>query len=660
MVSLDGAQASSPDLVGAKAATLGRLRAAGLPVLDGAVLLPDEPVDDAQLAAELARLGGDRFAVRSSSSLEDLAGLTGAGVFESVIGARGVAGVQAAIARVRASASGPGARAYLEARGVRGAVRMAVLIQPEVRAERLGVARSEETQFLVEERRAGEPEWGDVQARELGRDDPGALASGLRAIEALLGQPVDVEFARAGEAVTFLQARPFAQPASSPESDQPFRVPGSWRLDAEHNPDPLSAAQAGLVALVEAEGVGREQRVIGGYLYVARGSARATQPIPLGELRRRFADEVAPECEARLRAVEDQGALEPALEVFRHVYRRYVGEVSPTLQRAREQLDQLLRINLGEGLAAHGALLAGLGGATLERDQLLWELGRAAPGGDDRDERLRAYLERFGALAPAWDVSVPPDDEAPERVLSAAALLFESGDAPIERHARALAGSEAAAHATLELLDRMSRRAFKALLPLVREVLPVAEDDDLLFFRAQRAVRRALTGIGSKLALGDGVFELSIDTLRAGAREHAAELASNRAARLAAGRRVPPPSIDDGRPRRVAPAPRDVLRGHPTAGLARGRAVVVRSLSAVPVQLPPDAVLVVPAILPSLTYLLPAVRALVTDHGGATSHGATLAREYGIPAVLGTGRATALTDGTPLYVDGAAGRVYVL
>ncbi|MCA1663055.1 MAG: hypothetical protein LC659_02060 [Myxococcales bacterium] len=37
-----------------------------------------------------------------------------------------------------------------------------------------------------------------------------------------------------------------------------------------------------------------------------------------------------------------------------------------------------------------------------------------------------------------------------------------------------------------------------------------------------------------------------------------------------------------------------------------------------------------------------------------------MAREYGVPAVLGVGSATSLRDGVALYVDGAAGRVYVL
>ena len=117
-----------PD-VGAKAERLARAAAAGLPVLDGVVLLPGEVVDDALLGAALSRLGGERFIVRSSSALEDAPGASAAGVFESVPGARGLDEVKAAIAQVRASAEGEPARVYLTARGVTPAP-LAVLIQP--------------------------------------------------------------------------------------------------------------------------------------------------------------------------------------------------------------------------------------------------------------------------------------------------------------------------------------------------------------------------------------------------------------------------------------------------------------------------------------------------------------------------------------------------
>jgi phosphohistidine swiveling domain-containing protein len=644
---------------GRKAETLARLRAAGLPTLDGVVLLPDEPVERDPLEAALARFGGAAFAVRSSSSLEDAPGASAAGVFESVIGARGVEGVERAIARVRASAGAEPVQAYLRARGLPGDVRMAVLIQPVVRAERLAVARTlDGGGFLLEERRAGEPEWGDVEARTLPAGDPGALARDLARIEGLLGGPVDVELARAGEQVTFLQARPRAWAPRPPSVTSV--IEGHWRLDAEHNPEPLSAAQAGLVARVEALEVGARQRVIDGWLFVAREPGRNLHPLPLAELRARFDQEIAPDCEARLRAVE-AGTLDAALDAYGYVYRRYVGEVAAGLRRAREQLDQLLRMNLGQGLAESGELLAGLGGVTVERDQSLWALGRATP--EERPARLEAYQARFGALAPAWDVAVPPDDESPTRVLAAAEKLAADARSPRDRHSEAEARAEAAAHATLERLDRMARRAFKALLPLVRAALPVAEDDDLLFFRAQRAVRRALLRRAVELRLPDAtqVFDLPLEVARDPAGHDLAALAAaGRAARLASARHVPPVAIDDGHAHHRAPEGRAVLRGHATAGRARGRAFVLRSTASAPASLPDGAVLVVPAILPSLAYLLPGARALVTDHGGATSHGATLAREYGVPAVLGTATATALPDGAELYVDADAGRAYLL
>jgi pyruvate,water dikinase len=174
-----------------------------------------------------------------------------------------------------------------------------------------------------------------------------------------------------------------------------------------------------------------------------------------------------------------------------------------------------------------------------------------------------------------------------------------------------------------------------------------------LFLRAQATVRRAILALGA----GDDAFEATLDEARAGDFSRAAE---RRRARQNAAARVPPIEFVDGVPRWPTPRARDVLRGAATAGNARGRAVIVRALADAPASLPPDAVLVVPAILPSLTPLVAQARALVTDHGGALSHGATLAREYGVPAVLGVGRATSLPDGVALWVDGARGRVYVL
>jgi pyruvate,water dikinase len=72
-------------------------------------------------------------------------------------------------------------------------------------------------------------------------------------------------------------------------------------------------------------------------------------------------------------------------------------------------------------------------------------------------------------------------------------------------------------------------------------------------------------------------------------------------------------------------------------------------------------VLVAAITTPAWTPLFARASAVVTDVGGPLSHGSIVAREYGIPAVLGTGVATQrIHNGQMISVDGAAGTVTLL
>ena len=63
---------------------------------------------------------------------------------------------------------------------------------------------------------------------------------------------------------------------------------------------------------------------------------------------------------------------------------------------------------------------------------------------------------------------------------------------------------------------------------------------------------------------------------------------------------------------------------------------------------------------PPWTPYFAIIGALITNSGGILSHGAVVAREFGIPAVVGTRNATALIpDGATVTVDGTAGVVIV-
>ena len=75
-------------------------------------------------------------------------------------------------------------------------------------------------------------------------------------------------------------------------------------------------------------------------------------------------------------------------------------------------------------------------------------------------------------------------------------------------------------------------------------------------------------------------------------------------------------------------------------------------------QMQPGDVLVARITTPAWTPLFAMASAVVTDVGGPLSHSSIVAREYGIPAVLGTGVATQrLTSGQQVRVDGDAGTV---
>jgi len=120
------------------------------------------------------------------------------------------------------------------------------------------------------------------------------------------------------------------------------------------------------------------------------------------------------------------------------------------------------------------------------------------------------------------------------------------------------------------------------------------------------------------------------------------------------------------RPLRVEPAhvPDEIwlrhpgLNGHPAGiGWGCGRAVVVNCECEL-ARVAPGDILVTRVAGPALSHILPRVAGVVAELGGSTSHLASLARERGIPMVLGVNDATRrIPDGAQVAVDGVAGIV---
>jgi pyruvate,water dikinase len=192
--------------------------------------------------------------------------------------------------------------------------------------------------------------------------------------------------------------------------------------------------------------------------------------------------------------------------------------------------------------------------------------------------------------------------------------------------------------------------------------------------QAVMAAARWLAAHGA-LASPDEVFWLHlreiVAALRAGAPpSFAACIAARRAQHAAWEKLTPPPLLGVPNARLpMRPPLRDKVRTTAAAGekrlvglgaspgRCRGRARVVPSSVAWPDLLPGE-ILVAENMGPRWTPLIPVLGALVLDGGALGQHHSVIAREYGVPAVLGTGNATQrIPDGAWVTVDGTAGTV---
>jgi pyruvate,water dikinase len=116
-------------------------------------------------------------------------------------------------------------------------------------------------------------------------------------------------------------------------------------------------------------------------------------------------------------------------------------------------------------------------------------------------------------------------------------------------------------------------------------------------------------------------------------------------------------SLKDKRGRR---SKGDVIQGVAASpGAATGTARIIHGPEDFS-QMRPGDILVAPITTPAWTPLFAMASAVVTDVGGPLSHGSIVAREFGIPAVLGTRVATyRIRDGETITVDGLAGTVTI-
>ena len=295
---------------------------------------------------------------------------------------------------------------------------------------------------------------------------------------------------------------------------------------------------------------------------------------------------------------------------------------------------------------------------------------------------LGDFLRRYGHRAVAEiDLGMPRWSDDPTHVLGALGNYLRldpaSGQAPDVRFTAGARAAEGVVAATVDRVRRRSRwraRAVALALGRVRELVGMREThkDHLVLLIA--AARREVAAVGVELAERN-LLEAAGDMFFLDLREARSALAGADHRNLVAERRadydrelrrrhVPRILLSDGtEPEALATSSATVtpadgaLVGTPaSAGTVTAPARVV--LDPVGAHLEPGEVLIAPSTDPGWTPLFLTAGALVMEMGGANSHGAVVAREYGIPAVVGVPGATALIEtGEMVTVDGAAGRV---
>ena len=305
----------------------------------------------------------------------------------------------------------------------------------------------------------------------------------------------------------------------------------------------------------------------------------------------------------------------------------------------------------------------------------------------DWRSRFQTHLDRYGHAVYNLDFvnPVPADDPAP---------LFDTlkfylrgqGQNPHQRQRTMVRRREEGTRALLERLDPARGRLIGWLLRWAQAAAPVREDALADTGLAWPLMRGMLLELGRRLVEA-GALEIPADvfwlrwheledragSLDAGETQLAslAEPVEQRKMLWRGQRRVTPPQL---LPKRtwfmvfegLMPAASEEQTGDTIKGIAAsgGQVTAAARVLGGPGdfgQMRPGEVLVAAITTPAWTSLFAMASAVVTDVGGPLSHSSIVAREYGIPAVLGTGVATRrIRSEQNISVDGDAGTVTLL
>ncbi len=339
----------------------------------------------------------------------------------------------------------------------------------------------------------------------------------------------------------------------------------------------------------------------------------------------------------------------------------------------------LALLDVADALRPYPAVLAHVQQAT---DADLLDGLRGLEGGAVAHAALVAYLDAYGMRCTGEiDITRPRWREAPTALVPA--LLanvrgFEPGEAArkLEKGRRE---AEALARSLLERIERLPDGAVKAReaalrIDQLRTLTGYREHPKYAIVGRYFVYRKALLAEADRLVergivhQREDVYFLTFQELRETSRSGTLDrrIIETRRLEHAHHQKLSPPrvltsdgEVPVGRYRRTD-LPADALVGLGVSpGVVEGRARVVLRLE--DAQLAEGDILVTTFTDPGWTPLFGCIRGLVTEIGGRMTHGAVIAREYGLPAIVGVANATQrIEDGRRIRVHGTHGYVELL
>ena len=337
-----------------------------------------------------------------------------------------------------------------------------------------------------------------------------------------------------------------------------------------------------------------------------------------------------------------------------------------SLQRLEASLQKCIDETAAKNLASR-LISGGSGNLTVETNERLREVGT---GGISLSDFLNEYGHRavneFELAQPRWR----EDTEYIEQIITALSQQTDvDNEDNSQYHTRQIEQRDNAEKELNAVLEKKTglRKQVESELDFTRQYMPFRETAKFFLMLGYEQVRRALVELDSRYQLNDGIFYLVPDELSQLINgEDFGDVIAERKAQRELLLQISLPdvifsdSLDDIGTA-LSTEISDTYAGvGVSAGTAKGQARVLLK----PTDIRPnerDYILVCPSTDPAWTPLFLHAAGLVMERGGLLSHGAVVAREYGVPAVANIPNATDnIDDGQMLQVDGNNGTVSIL